>query len=149
MKNGLFEDYLADAVKLATGPVTKEDLPTLVDAQWKTMQDQGTTLTKDYALDLILRALDMRGINLALTRAESYDLTHEPTKTPREKALDILTAENCTHVIYGYRGGTKTMEASWPNEFLRFWDDETFAVHVDKMQAEIPGLNEIFAVHRR
>jgi len=65
----------------------------------------------------------------------------------REDALELLKTEKAVHVIYGYRAKGETIEGSWTTEMLRFYDDDSFAEHVDKMQAEIDGLEMILAVH--
>lgn len=69
--------------------------------------------------------------------------------TAREEAIKLMKAEAASHIIYGYRAKGKTVEGSWPNEMLRFWDDEAFVRYIDKMQSEIDGFEMILAVHRR
>lgn len=69
--------------------------------------------------------------------------------TTRERAIKLQKELDLAHVIYGYRAKGETVEASWETEMLRFWDDDSFAEHIDKMQSEIDGLEMILAVHRR
>lgn len=73
----------------------------------------------------------------------------EAPTSPRERALKLFKDSKLVHVIYGYRAKGKTIEASWENEMLRFYDDESFVEHMDRMQAEIDGLEMILAVHAR
>ena len=41
------------------------------------------------------------------------------------------------------------MEGSWETEMLCFYDDDSFVERIDRMQAEIDGLEMILAVHAR
>lgn len=72
----------------------------------------------------------------------------EPT-SPRERAIKLLQDGKVAHVIYGYRAKGETMEGSWETEMLRFYDDDSFVEHIDRMQAEIDGLEMVLAVHAR
>lgn len=72
----------------------------------------------------------------------------EPTP-PRERAIKLLQDGKVAHVIYGYRAKGETMEGSWETEMLRFYDDDSFVEHIDRMQAEIDGLEMVLAVHAR
>ena len=69
--------------------------------------------------------------------------------TPRERAINLQKEQDLAHVIYGYRDKGKTVETDWETEMLRFWDDDSFAEYIDKMQSEIDGLEMILAVHKR
>ena len=65
----------------------------------------------------------------------------------RERALEILKNGNFKHIIYGYRAKGETFDTGWQLDMKKFYDDETFCAYVDKMQAEIDGLEMILAVH--
>lgn len=69
--------------------------------------------------------------------------------TARERAIKLQKDKGLAHVIYGYRAKGETVETDWETEMLEFWDDDTFAGYIDKMQAEIDGLEMILAVHQR
>lgn len=69
--------------------------------------------------------------------------------TAREKAIGILKQKGYVHIIYGYRAKGETVETSWEHDMKKFNDDDTFAGYIDKMQAEIDGLEMILAVHQR
>lgn len=72
----------------------------------------------------------------------------EPT-SPRERAIKLLRDGKVAHVIYGYRAKGETVEGSWETEMLSFYDDDSFVERIDRMQAEIDGLEMILAVHAR
>ena len=86
-------------------------------------------------------------VNEVVTSCQDYEERY--SMTVRERAIQLLEREQLAHVIYGYRANRETVEASWENEMLRFYDDDSFAEHIDKMQAEIDGLEMVLAVHRR
>lgn len=67
----------------------------------------------------------------------------------RARAILLLQSRNLAHVIYGFRAHGVDSVTDWETEMLKFPDDESFALHVDKMQAEIDGLEMIYAVHKR
>lgn len=67
----------------------------------------------------------------------------------RDRALLLLKSRNLAHVIYGFRSHGKDVTTDWETEMLKFPDDDSFALHVDKMCAEIDGLEMIYAVHKR
>lgn len=67
--------------------------------------------------------------------------------TARERAINLLKSMQLQHVIYGYRAKGKTVETSWEHDMMKFYDDDSFVERVDKMQAEIDGLEMILAVH--
>lgn len=67
--------------------------------------------------------------------------------TARERALAILKEQNLAHVIYGYRANRQTVETEWESDMHKFRDDDSFVVHIDQMQRDIPGLEMILAVH--
>ncbi len=69
--------------------------------------------------------------------------------TARERAIKLQKDKGLAHVIYGYRAKGETVETGWETEMKKFWDDDSFAGYVDKMQAEIDGLEMILTVHRR
>lgn len=69
--------------------------------------------------------------------------------TARERAIKLQKSKGLAHVIYGYRAKGETVETDWETEMLKFWDDDSFVKHIDKMQAEIDGLEMILAVHQR
>lgn len=67
--------------------------------------------------------------------------------TARERAKRCLKEKGLQHIIYGYRAKGQTVEGDWETEMLKFTDDDSFVEYVDKMQAEIDGLDMILAVH--
>ena len=69
--------------------------------------------------------------------------------TDRERAILLLKSRNLAHVIYGFRANGEDAVTGWETEMLKFPDDDSFAEHVDKMQAEIDRLEMIYAVHKR
>ena len=69
--------------------------------------------------------------------------------TDRERAIALLKKHDLAHVIYGFRAHGEDAVTGWENEMLKFPDDDSFVLHVDKMQAEIDGLEMIYAVHKR
>lgn len=69
--------------------------------------------------------------------------------TDRERAIQLLKSSKLAHVIYGYRAHGESFQTGWEPEMKKFPDDDSFAAYVDKMQAEICDLEEIFVVHAR
>ena len=69
--------------------------------------------------------------------------------TDRERALALLKSRNLSHVVYGFRAHGVDSVTGWETEMLKFPDDDSFAENVDTMQAEIDGLEMIYAVHKR
>ena len=81
-------------------------------------------------------------------RAPQLEETPETPPSSRAEGA-LLNKYNLAHVIYGYRAHGEDIQTGWENEMLKFPDDDSFALHVDKMQEEIEGLEMIFAVHKR